>query len=146
LATLKYALSKVDQHKYEKLQESYRQLENSLVVVNNEAKDLQRKLHYSTYELNMTKDINIRLERRIEGLIWENSQLCGSLEATMRRIGELEMVEEKLRMIYDQFSLLERQVDKDDNEWEQQKELWLYEKEYYKQIIRKLEFQVGQAG
>ena len=35
----------------------------------------------------------------------------------------------------------------DDGEGEEQKRLWLFEKEYYKEIIRKLEFQTSlQAG
>lgn len=50
----------------------------------------------------------------------------------------------RLREVCGLFSHLERHVERDDREWREQKELWLYEKEYYKEIIRKLEFQVDQ--
>lgn len=41
-----------------------------------------------------------------------------------------------------EFTKLEKEMDEDSREWERHKHIWIQEREYYKEIIRKLEFQL----
>lgn len=72
----------------------------------------------------------------------ENAQLECALQSSIEKIRELEGLEERVEKMRGLFTRLESQVSEDDKEWDLHKDMWIHEREYYKEIIRKLEFQL----
>lgn len=60
------------------------------------------------------------------------------MQISMEKLQEFDLLQERLDRLRLQYKELERVVQQDSDEWEIAKDLWVNEKEYYKEIIRKL--------
>jgi hypothetical protein len=60
------------------------------------------------------------------------------VQISMEKLQEFDLLQERLDRLRLQYKELERVVQQDSDEWEIAKDLWVNEKEYYKEIIRKL--------
>lgn len=56
----------------------------------------------------------------------------------MKKLEEFDGLQERLDKLRTQYKELERAVQQDTDEWDIAKDLWMNEREYYKEIIRKL--------
>lgn len=60
-----------------------------------------------TYELDTTKQTNLKLEPRVEGSIEENIKLFDALGAAVKKSEELGCLKKRLRVVSVQFDCLE---------------------------------------
>lgn len=105
--------------------------------------DAEKKYQYCRDENERYGELIHKMESRITGLLEENAVLNSTIYRNAKKIGEFDMLQERLDKLRLEYRELERIVQQDTEDWEIHKELWLNEREYYKEIIRKLEFQLS---
>lgn len=140
--SLKASLTLYNQQKYEQLESAFKELERNNSSLERQLRDSFKKNDLFEQENSLYKEIIDKLQKRIDVLLTENGQLDCALQTSISKIKELEIVEDRVEKLKGAYSLLELQVAEDDREWDIHKDLWINEREYYKEIIRKLEFQL----
>lgn len=68
----------------------------------------------------------------------DNHNLQESVSKGMKKLEEFDILQDRFDRLRLQYKDLERTVQQDSDDWDIHKDLWINEKEYYKEIIRKL--------
>lgn len=126
----------------DRLHSQREELRRGLDRVSRELGRQERAASQLAREKELYQEISEKLNARVSLLLEENCELKAALHKAAECPLELRLLQDQYERVRADFAKLERLVREDDEDWEVHKQMWVHEREYYKEIIRKLEFQI----